>query len=71
MAKKNHQPKSGTFSITQLTGEDVQMLADALGYLRLEILVPINSKNPERDKVANAQLRERGERALALKSIIE
>jgi hypothetical protein len=70
MAKKNHQPKTGTFSLTQLTKEDLELIADGLGTLRINIADSHDRANPLDAKLRVA-LRERASRALALKAEIE
>lgn len=70
MARKNHQPKTGTFSLTQLTREDLEIIASALG----DSLVAINTAHDrcERsDARLRVGLRERAQKVLALKSVIE
>jgi hypothetical protein len=70
MAKKNHQPKTGTFSLTGLTGAEMEVLAAALGTYRTRVLAS-HEEVPRTDSRLRVNLRERAELALALKSVIE
>jgi hypothetical protein len=70
MAKKNHQAKTGTYSITGLIRDEVEMLADGLAHLRLATMRSHDLQPPTEARLRVA-LRERAKAVLALKSVIE